>query len=108
MEYAFNVYTNYLEADRSYLRDDHLMFMFMFLNLLSLYLYLQKHNMLDRKYGVIDLLLILRRIKMYRTGKNDVPALNTLPLVFLCPARHIIHIAHKYTKYIDKYYCNQI
>jgi transposase len=38
MEYAFNVYKNDLEADRSYLRDGHMLFTYMFLNLLSLYL----------------------------------------------------------------------
>ncbi len=51
MEYAFNVYKNDLEADRSYLGDDHMLFSYMFLNLLSLYLHFQILNMLD---GVKD------------------------------------------------------
>ena len=51
MEYAFNVYKNDLEADRSYLRDDHMLFSYMFLNLLSLYLRFQILNTLD---GVKD------------------------------------------------------
>ena len=51
VEYAFNVYNNDLEADRSYLGDDHKLFSYMFLNLLSLYLHFQILNMLD---GVKD------------------------------------------------------
>ena len=35
VEYTFNVYKNDLEADRSYLRDDHMLFTCMFLNPLS-------------------------------------------------------------------------
>ena len=41
VEYAFNVYKNDLEADRSYLRDNHMISTYMFLNLLSLYLHFQ-------------------------------------------------------------------
>ena len=59
MEYAFNVYKNDLEADRSYLRDDHMLSTYMFLNLLSLYLQFQILNMLEGKYSVRDVLLIL-------------------------------------------------
>ena len=65
VEYAINVYKNDLEADRSYLRDDHMLFTYMFLNLLSLYLHFQILNMIDGKYSVRDILLILSRIKMY-------------------------------------------
>jgi len=72
VEYAFNVYKNDLEADRSYLRDDHMMFTFMFLNLLSLYLHFQILNMIDGKYSVRDVLLILSRIKMYRMEKGEI------------------------------------
>ncbi|SIM84669.1 transposase [Cuniculiplasma divulgatum] len=72
VEYAFNVYKNDLEADRSYLRDDHMMFTYMFLNLLSLYLHFQILNMLDGKYSVRDVLLILSRIKMYRFEKQEI------------------------------------
>ena len=72
MEYAFNVYKNDLEADRSYLRDDHMMFPYMFLNLLSLYLHFQIRNRIDGKYSVRDILLILSRIKMYRMEKGEI------------------------------------
>ncbi|BAB59304.1 TVG0172799 [Thermoplasma volcanium GSS1] len=72
VEYAFNVYKNDLEADRSYLRDDHMLFTYMFLNLLSLYLHFQILNMIDGKYSVKDILLILSRIKMYRTEKGEI------------------------------------
>ena len=72
VEYAFNVYKNDLEADRSYLRDDHMLFTYMFLNLLSLYLHFQILNMIDGKYSVRDVLLILSRIKMYKMEKSDI------------------------------------
>lgn len=72
VEYAFNVYKNDLEADRSYLRDDHMMFTYMFLNLLSLYLHFQILNMIDGKYSVKDVLLILSRIKIYRMEKGEI------------------------------------
>lgn len=44
----------------------------MFLNLLSLYMHFQILNMLDGKYSVSDVLLILFRIKMYSTGENEI------------------------------------
>jgi transposase len=72
VEYAFNVYKNDLEADRSYLRDDHMLFTYMFLNLLSLYLHFQILNMIDGKYSVRDVLLILSRIKMYRMERSEI------------------------------------
>ncbi len=72
VEYAFNVYKNDLEADRSYLRDDHMLFTYMFLNLLSLYLHFQILNMIDGKYSVRDVLLILSRIKIYRMEKGEI------------------------------------
>ena len=72
VEYAFNVYKNDLEADRSYLRDDHMLFTYMFLNLLSLYLHFQILNMIDGKYSVRDVLLILSRIKMYKMENGEV------------------------------------
>ena len=43
----------------------------MFLNLLSLYLHFQILNMIDGKYGVRDVLLILSRIKIYRIEKGE-------------------------------------
>ncbi|MHB8561187.1 MAG: IS1634 family transposase, partial [Thermoplasmataceae archaeon] len=72
VEYAFNVYKNDLEVDRSYLGDDHMLFSYMFLNLLSLYLHFQILNMLDGKYSVRDVLLILSRIKMYQMEKSEI------------------------------------
>ena len=72
VEYAFNVYKNDLEADRSYLRDDHMLFTYMFLNLLSLYLHFQILSMIDGKYSVRDVLLILSRIRMYRMEKGEI------------------------------------
>ena len=72
VEYAFNVYKNDLEADRSYLRDDHMLFTYMFLNLLSLYLHFQILKMIDGKYSVREVLLILSRIKIYRMEKGEI------------------------------------
>ncbi len=72
VEYAFNVYKNDLEADRSYLRDGHMLFTYMFLNLLSLYLHFQILNMIDGKYSVRDVLLMLSRIKIYRMEKGEI------------------------------------
>jgi len=72
VEYAFNVYKNDLEADRLYLRDDHMLFTYMFLNLLSLYLHFQILNIIDGKYSVRDVLLILSRIRMYRMERSEI------------------------------------
>ena len=72
VEYAFNVYKNDLEVDKSYMRDDHMLFTYMFLNLLSLYLHFQILNMINGKYSVRDVLLILSRIKMYRMEKGEI------------------------------------
>ena len=72
VEYAFNVYKNDLEADRSYLRDDRMLFTYMFLNLLSLYLHFQILNMVDGKYNLRDVLLILSRINIYDLGKQEM------------------------------------
>ena len=72
VEYTFNVYKNDLEADLSYLRDDSMISTYMFLNLLSQYLHFQILNMIDGKYSVRDVLLILSRIKMYRMEKSEI------------------------------------
>ncbi|MCL4334946.1 MAG: IS1634 family transposase, partial [Candidatus Thermoplasmatota archaeon] len=45
---------------------------YMFLNLLSLYLHFQILNIIDGKYSVRDVLLILSRIKMYRMEKSEI------------------------------------
>ena len=72
VEYAFNVYKNDLEADRSYLRDNHMISTYMFLNLLSLYLHFQILSMIEGKYSVIDVLLILSRIKIYSMERSEI------------------------------------
>ena len=72
VEYALNVYKNDLEVDRSYLRDDHMMFNYMFLNLLSLYLHFQVLNMINGKYSVMDILLILSRVKIYSMENGEI------------------------------------
>ncbi len=72
MEYAFNVYKNDLEADRSNLRDDSMISTYKFLNLLSLYLHFQILNMIEGKYSVRDVLLILSRVKMYRMENGEI------------------------------------
>ena len=77
MEYAFNVYKNDLEVDRSYLREDHMLFTYMFLNLLSLYLHSQILNSIEGKYSARDVLLILSRIKMYSFEKKEM--MNVVP-----------------------------
>jgi transposase len=52
--------------------DGHMLFTYMFLNLLSLYLHFQILNMIDGKYSVRDILLILLRIKMYGMEKGEI------------------------------------
>lgn len=42
VDYAFNVLNNDPETDRSYLRDDPMLFTYLFLNLPSLYLHFYK------------------------------------------------------------------
>ena len=44
--------------------DYNMLFRYMFLNLLSLYLHFQILNMIDWKYSVRDVFLILSRIKI--------------------------------------------
>ena len=44
----------------------------MFLNLLSPYLHFQILNMIDGKYSVRYVLLILSRIKVYRMEKGEI------------------------------------
>ena len=60
------------ELISSYLRDDSMISTYMFLNLLSLYLHFQILNMIDGKYSVRDVLLILSRIKMYRMENGEI------------------------------------
>ena len=49
-----------------------MLFTYMFLNLLSLYLHFQILNMIDGKYSVRDVLLILSGIKIYRMEKGEI------------------------------------
>ena len=72
VEYAFNVYKNDLEADRSYLRDERMLSSYMFLNLLSLHIHFQILNRISGKYSVRDVLLILSRIKIYSTTSGEI------------------------------------
>ena len=64
------MYKNDLEVDRSYPRDDHMLFTYMFLNIISLYLHFQILNMIDWKYSVRDVIIVLSKIKMYRMGRG--------------------------------------
>ncbi|MGC8497434.1 MAG: IS1634 family transposase, partial [Thermoplasmata archaeon] len=72
IEYAFNVFKNLLEADKTYLRDANKLSSYMFLNLLSLYLYFQVLNMSDGKYSVREILLILSKIKIYKYKDSEI------------------------------------
>ena len=47
-----------------------MLFVYMFLNLLSQYLDFKVLNIIDRKYSVRDVLLMLSRIKIYDPGKQ--------------------------------------
>ena len=49
-----------------------MLFTYMFLNLLSLYLHFQILNIIDGKYSVRDVLLILSRIKMYSMERSEI------------------------------------
>ena len=72
VENAFNVYKNDLKVDMAYLRDDHMMFTYMFFNLLSLYLHFKILNVINGKYSVRDILLILSRIKLYMMENDEI------------------------------------
>jgi transposase len=72
VEYAFNVFKNDLEADRSYLRDERMLFTYLFLNFLSLNIHFRILAMKDEKYSVQDILLILSRIKVYSVGEEEI------------------------------------
>ena len=72
VEYAFNVFKNDLEADRSYLRDERMLFTYLFLNFLSLNIHFRILAMKDEKYSIQDILLILSRIKVYSVGDEEI------------------------------------
>ncbi len=62
--------SDFRETDSSYLRDDGMLFVYMFLNRLSQYLDFQVLNIIDGKYSVRDVLLMLSKIKIYDPGKQ--------------------------------------
>ena len=62
--------SDFRETDRSYLRDDGMLFVYMFLNRLSQCLDFQVLNIIDGKYSVRDVLLMLSKIKIYDPGKQ--------------------------------------
>ena len=66
------MFKNDLVADRSYLRNDHTLLTYIFLNLLSLYLRFQILNIIDEKYSVRNVLLILSRINMYKMKESEI------------------------------------
>ncbi len=72
VEYAFNVFKNDLEADRSYLRDERMLFTYLFLNFLSLNIHFRILAMKDEKYSIQDIMLILSRIKVYSVGEEEI------------------------------------
>lgn len=77
IEYAFNIFLNLLEADRSYLRNDKKFEGYTFINFLSLFLYYQILNQirnadLNLKYSVQDILLQLSKIKIYVFENGEI------------------------------------
>jgi transposase len=70
VENRFNVYKNDLKDDRSYLRDDCMMFAYISPNLLSLSLHSQILNLMDAKYSLRDVLYSLSRINIYTIEKR--------------------------------------
>jgi len=70
IEYAFNVFKNLLEADKSYLQETAKFEGYIFLNLFSLYIYYLilnklKYCDLNKKCSVKDLILQLSKVKVY-------------------------------------------
>jgi transposase len=72
VEYAFNVFKNDLETDRSYLRDERILFTYLFFNFLSLNIHFRILAMKDDKYSVQEILIILPRIKVYSVGEDGI------------------------------------
>jgi transposase len=77
IEYAFNIFLNLLEADKSYLRDDNKFEGYIFINFISLFLYYQVLNRikkadLNQKYSVQDILLQLSKIKIYEFENGEM------------------------------------
>lgn len=70
IEYAFNVFKNLLESDKSYLRENAQFEGYIFFNFLSLHLYYLILNRLrkaelNKKYSVSDVMLQFSKVKMY-------------------------------------------
>ena len=68
IETMFDVFKNVLEADRTYMRDDHQMEGWMFINFLALVFYYRLYHLLSdhdllKKYSPKDVLLHLSRVK---------------------------------------------
>jgi len=68
IENMFDVFKNILEADKTYMQDDHQMEGWMFINFLSLIFYYRLYNLLSnhnllKKYSPKDILLHLSRVK---------------------------------------------
>lgn len=77
IEYAFNIFKNLLEADKSHLQDDNKVEGYIFLNFLSLHIYYLalsklKEAELNKKYSVGDILLELSKIKIYEYEGGEV------------------------------------
>jgi len=82
IEYAFNVFKNLLEADKSHLQSTQKLEGYIFLNLLSLYIYYLVLNKikeceLNKKISVNDLILQLSKIKIYDFEQEEL--LNEIP-----------------------------
>lgn len=77
IEYAFNVFKNLLESDKSYLRENAQFEGYIFFNFLSLHLYYLILNRLrkaelNKKYSVSDIMLQLSKVKMYDFEGGEV------------------------------------
>ena len=77
IEYAFDVFQNLLEADKSYLQEAAKFEGYTFLNFLSLYLYYLilnklKLNELNKKYSVKDSILMLSKVKIYDFEDEEI------------------------------------
>ncbi len=73
IEQLYDTFTNILEADRTYLRDDYELEGWMFINFIAILLYYRLYNLLVDKnilkdYSIKDCLLYLERIQKIRIG----------------------------------------
>lgn len=77
IEYAFNVFKNLLESDKSYLREDAQFEGYIFFNFLSLHIYyliLNRLRMagLNKKYSVSDVFIQFSKVKIYDFEGGEV------------------------------------